>query len=377
MKLLAKTATVLKALTIALGFSYAAIAFDPQTLYQRTSPAVVLIAAPDGKAVDLGSGVITNSQGLIVTNNHVVANSQRVAVKLADGSIYPGVVISRSPKDDLALIQIRPNKPLPSLRVQTVLPNIGQRVYVVGNPLGYERSFSDGIVSRIDEKGIIQYTAATSPGSSGSPLLDENGNVVGIVRSIVPGTSLNFAIPSLLVFNLSSTGKAVDRQQQATRNYIQTADAEMRRGNYQQALEIYSKAIRQNPNGSILFRLYNGRGLARAELKDYQGAIEDYSRSIQATPNSPAYYNRAIVRGMLRQYQPAIDDFTQSIQLNRLWGIANPGEALYGRGQIYSQQGNRKAAISDLQRAARYFSAMGNTDRYRAVLDQITLLTAQ
>lgn len=199
MKLLSKTVTVVNSIAISL-VAHAAFALDPTTIYQRSSHAVAVIAAPDGKSFDLGSGFILNSKGLILTNQHVVGNNRKVWIKLADGSVYQGIVVSRNPKVDLAVIQIQPKKPLPSLRIQPLPPQIGQKVYAIGNPSPkstgmLERSLSDGIVSRIDGSGRIQFTASVTFGSSGGPLLNEDGYVVGVVSSGAPGTNFNFAVP--------------------------------------------------------------------------------------------------------------------------------------------------------------------------------------
>ena len=84
--------------------AHSAFALDPATLYQRSSPAVVSISAPNGEVFKYGSGFITDSKGLILTNQHVVGTNKQVAIKLADGSIYAGNVVSRSTQVDLALI---------------------------------------------------------------------------------------------------------------------------------------------------------------------------------------------------------------------------------------------------------------------------------
>ncbi|WP_190559107.1 S1C family serine protease [Trichocoleus sp. FACHB-262] len=202
MKLVSKTFTALSTLALSLGLTHVAFALDPTTLYQRSSPAVVSISAPNGKSFNYGSGFIADSKGLILTNQHVVGKNKQVAIKLADGSIYSGIVVSRSAQVDLALVQIRPEKPLPSLSIQAVPPKIGQKAYAIGDPKGLERSLSDGIVSRIDYSGLIQFTATASFGSSGGPLLNEDGQVIGIVQGGNPGTNLNFAIPAAAINNL-------------------------------------------------------------------------------------------------------------------------------------------------------------------------------
>jgi Trypsin-like peptidase domain/Tetratricopeptide repeat len=371
MKRVAKTFTTLNTLAIALGLSHSAFALDPATLYQRSSPAVVSIAAPNGKSVSYGSGFITDPKGFILTNNHVVGKNQQVSVKLADGSIYSGIVVSRSAQVDLALIQIRPKKTLPSLRMQTVPPQIGQKAYAIGDPKGLERSLSDGIVSRIDGSGLIQYTATVSFGSSGGPLLNEDGQVIGIVAGGNPGTNLNFAIPAGAINNLPGQR---DIAAQEIGNYTLASSLQFRQGNYQKGLEILNEGIRRHPNNASL---YLNRGVAKTALRDYQGAQDDYTRAIQLKPTSIAYSNRANVYAALKQQRQALEDFNEAIRINQGWGGSSLGAALYSRGELQTKLGDTKSALSDFKQAAQFYQQIGNSERYRAALDRITLIGAQ
>lgn len=158
-------------------------------IYQRVAPSVVTVRA--GR--ELGTGVIVADNGTIVTADHVVAAGGSVTVTFADGTVTNASVTSADKKMDIAeLIPAR----LPQVVVPATLggtAGIGSAVIAIGNPLGLTDSVSSGIVSGLNRTantdtgkrtGLIQFDAAVNPGSSGGPLLDNRGMVVGIVVAI-------------------------------------------------------------------------------------------------------------------------------------------------------------------------------------------------
>jgi len=162
----------------------------------RTRPAVVVIETDEG----LGSGFVIRPDGIIVTNDHVVANAKAVAVKFPSGEVYKNVnLLSSDPTKDLAFLKIEavdlPTIPLGnSNNVQ-----VGDEVLLIGTPQGLEQTVSNGLISgiRIDNGvRVLQTSAAASPGSSGGPLLNRNGEAVGVMCfKVVNGENLNFTIP--------------------------------------------------------------------------------------------------------------------------------------------------------------------------------------
>ena len=156
------------------------------------------------KQRSLGSGFIVDRQGYIVTNNHVIENADQITVKLADGSEYEASVKGRDPKTDLALIKIEGSDDFKALKMgdSEALP-IGGWVVAIGSPFGLEQTVTAGIVSakgRVIGAGpyddFIQTDASINPGNSGGPLLNMNGEVVGINTAIIAsGQGIGFAIP--------------------------------------------------------------------------------------------------------------------------------------------------------------------------------------
>ena len=175
---------------------------DPGILYKQASPAVVTIEAlgDDGKVKKSGSGLITSADGRLLTNYHVVTNTKNATVRLANGDAYDSVeVIAIDKRKDIAYLKI-PAVDLPFLKLGRSAPvEIGQTVYSIGSPMGLKNTLSQGLVSGIRELDgyrLFQITAPISSGSSGGPVFDRNGEVIGLaVLTISGGHNLNFAIP--------------------------------------------------------------------------------------------------------------------------------------------------------------------------------------
>ncbi|RMF94331.1 MAG: DegQ family serine endoprotease [Candidatus Schekmanbacteria bacterium] len=167
----------------------------------------------------LGSGFIINEDGYIVTNNHVVDKADKIRVKLSDGKEYTAEVIGKDAKTDIALIKIEPDHKLPVVTLgDSDKLRVGDWVIAIGNPFGLERTVTAGIVSakeRVIGAGpyddFIQTDASINPGNSGGPLVDMEGNVVGINTAIFspnggfgsPGNiGIGFSIPINLAKNI-------------------------------------------------------------------------------------------------------------------------------------------------------------------------------
>ncbi|MBT1074420.1 DegQ family serine endoprotease [Geobacter grbiciae] len=175
------------------------------------------------KQQSLGSGIITDKDGYIVTNNHVVDNAEEIKVKISDGREFKAKVIGRDPKTDLALIKISsPFRNLPVLPLgDSDKMRVGDWVLAVGNPFGLEHTVTQGIISatgRVIGSGpydnFLQTDAPINPGNSGGPLVNLKGEVIGINTAIVPGgQGLGFAIPSgvakMVLKQLQEKGKVV------------------------------------------------------------------------------------------------------------------------------------------------------------------------
>jgi S1-C subfamily serine protease len=182
------------------------------TVYRAVRAGLVLIEAARARgAGDLGSGFIVNSNGEIMTALHVVTGTSRVRVIFADGTTSPAFILSADQADDIAVLIA---SKLPAVIVPEVLGNaagVGDDAFAVGNPLGLVGSLSAGVISGLDRtfappgrhalNGLIQFDTAVNPGSSGGPLLNKKGQVIGIVEGLANPSGadsfsgIGFAVP--------------------------------------------------------------------------------------------------------------------------------------------------------------------------------------
>ncbi len=183
-------------------------------LIQNVKPAVVLIQTFDANSqpIGQGSGFFIDNKGSIITNHHVIEGAYSAVIKTSAGKEYPvqGIAAKDTEADIVKLSVNTVDSNISFLKLSTSIPAEGEDVIVIGNPLGLESSVSTGIVSSVRDipafGKILQITAPISPGSSGSPVVNSKGDVIGIATLIVTsGQNLNFAIPSDKIIALKET----------------------------------------------------------------------------------------------------------------------------------------------------------------------------
>jgi serine protease Do len=187
---------------------------------QRVMPSVVnihsektaddadsLLPGKDRKINGMGTGVVIDERGYIVTNHHVVLGVDSLRATLSDGSTYTARVVSYDKKHDLAVIKIDPTRPLTVLPLGTSSDlMLGETVFAIGNAFGYENTVTQGLISALNRdvevnekqgyKNLIQTDASINPGNSGGPLINMDGEVIGINVAIRAGAQrIGFAIP--------------------------------------------------------------------------------------------------------------------------------------------------------------------------------------
>ena len=302
-------------LTLLLAGAVAAQDFLPE-LVKRIKPSSVAVETFDnkGNTVSRGSGFFI-APDRIVTNRHVIERSARVEIHLIDGKkfVVKGV-LAVDGEGDLALLQVDVPRhlalPLPIVRA---VPQEGESIVVVGNPFGLEGSVSNGIVSAVREISgygrIIQITAPISPGSSGSPVVNMSGQVIGIASlQAAEGQSLNFAIPSERILQLKVTELQT----------VSSLTAETQRSKRSAAERYYSQ------------------GVAQLSRDDYSRAVGFFERAAELDSNYPeAWYQAGFSYGLLGRHQDALKASKQAARLRPDWAEAhvNIGASSYALGQ--------------------------------------------
>lgn len=253
---------------------------DITTVVNRVQPAIVAISVESLErdfflrpvpVQGAGSGVIINSDGFIVTNNHVIQGAQAVRVILPDGREFTATLVGRDPLSDLAVLRISGSN-LPSVPLSaTADPRVGDWVIAIGNALDLEGgpTVTVGVVSAKNRSilsgsgvtlfNMLQTDAAINPGNSGGPLVDLDGNIVGINTSIIStaqGIGFSIAAPTAkpIVDELIKSGRIVRPQLGVT---TQTVDANV----------IQQLKLPEGTRGAIVASVQNGSPAARAGIQ--------------------------------------------------------------------------------------------------------------
>lgn len=351
------------------------------TLIKRIEPSIVVIFTYSGKfdiylkekreedILRLGSGFFISQNGDIITNYHVLQGASSAEVKTSDGKTYPiTYIVAEDEQNDIIRLSVNiPSKYVLPLSLSKTTPEIGERIIVYGSPLGLEKTLSDGIISAIREVPgygkLIQITAPISPGSSGSPVLNMKGEVIGVATfQMIEGQNLNFAIPSERIASLNLAGEKkisiaekdfgqeskVKKDSEYDQAY-QKALYFIDKKEYEKALPYLEIAIKTDIS-SLKARAYFQSGFCYGKLKSYAKAIEAYKQAIRIDPDDAiTHYNLGVAYGELGFYKDAIEAYKQAIRLD-------PDDAnifYYNLGYAYSDIGNYTRAIEAYKQAIR------------------------
>jgi tetratricopeptide (TPR) repeat protein len=285
-------------------------------LVRRIKPSAVAIETFDAKGATLsrGSGFFI-SKDKIITNRHVIEKSSRVEIHLIDGKKFTARgVLAIDGEGDLALLQVDvpPASAVPLPLVQTA-PQEGESIVVIGNPFGLEGSVSNGIVSAVREipgyGKIIQITAPISPGSSGSPVVNMRGQVIGVATlQAAEGQSLNFAVPSERIAQLK-IGEL---------KTFSSLNSESQKNKRAAAQSLYSQ------------------GLGILSRDEYARAAVYFEKAVEIDPGyAESWYQAGFCYGMLGRHADALKASRQAARLRPEWAetFVNIGASSFALGQ--------------------------------------------
>jgi S1-C subfamily serine protease len=184
-----------------------------ESIYAQVSPGVVTITSVTGRGQAIGSGIVIDTKGDILTNAHVIAGAQQMQVTLSSGQTVAATLVGSNSSADLAVIRI--SVPASSLHPVTLGNSdgvqVGDTVYAIGSPFGLSGSLTEGIVSNLNQggsastganlSGLIQTDAAINPGNSGGPLVNSSGQVIGINNSIESPVNGNVGVGFAISIN--------------------------------------------------------------------------------------------------------------------------------------------------------------------------------
>ncbi|MEM6748376.1 MAG: DegQ family serine endoprotease [Pseudomonadota bacterium] len=220
----------------------------------------------------LGSGVIVDADGVIVTNNHVIENMDEIRVVLADRREYEAEVLLTDPQTDLAILRIEADEPLPALRfADSDEALVGDIVLAIGNPFGVGQTVTSGIVSALSRTNVsvsdfqffIQTDAAINPGNSGGALVDVDGDLLGVNTAIYSrsggSNGIGFAIPGNLVKRVVSSAVGGDTTVRRPWLGVIGSDVDAR---------IASAIGLDRPMGALISQIYPGGPADRAGLRE-------------------------------------------------------------------------------------------------------------
>jgi tetratricopeptide (TPR) repeat protein len=333
-------------------------------IIKKIQPSVLTILTYDKNGKDLaqGSGFFIRNNGDVITNRHVLEGASSADVKTAQGKVYPITrVVAEDTEGDLILVSVNiPPDAVYPLLVSASIPEVGERVIVIGSPLRLEKTVSDGIVSAVREipqfGKIIQITAPISPGSSGSPVVNMKGEVIGVATlQAVEGQNLNFAISSVRVAKLvpgkgqTLTQYTADRAKKggdSAEGLYNTGHALIWAGDNEKALIYFEKAIKKDPHFA---EAYLGIGACNLKLGRYQKVIEPVKQAIRIKPDDiKAYALLGLAYFLLGRYEEAIEPFKQTIRIE-----PNSDEYYVILGKSYIYLGRYQEALETLKQAIR------------------------
>ncbi len=302
-------------------------------LVKKIQPAVATVVGYDIdlNVASLGTGFFVDPRGHLITNYHVLQGRASADVRTAAGRVYPvAAVVAEDREADLVKLRVDvPPGETSWIPLSDRVPDIAEQVVVVGSPMGLEQTVSEGIVSSVRELPpvgtVFQMSAPISQGSSGSPVVDLKGQVVGVATfQFVQGQNLNFAVAARQVRALKPLEAPRTVSEWTFGNLGQKprlAEALCRkgfsfsiRGEDRQAIDYFRQATEQDPADAAA---WSGLGSCYAGLDSPEEAVTAYRQAVEADPRDPAaHFHLANYYGRIGRAEDALAAYRQAIAIN-------------------------------------------------------------
>jgi tetratricopeptide (TPR) repeat protein len=333
-------------------------------IVKKIEPSVAVIVTYDNKGniIKQGTGFFISENGNIITNRHLLLGAYKVELKIEkDKPYFINQIVAEDKEGDAIRLSINiPKNIVLPLQLSNNIPKVGEKVVVISSALGLEKTVSDGVVSVVRHiptlGNIIQITAPISPHSSGNPVLNMKGEVIGIVTfQIDEEQNLHFAILSEKITTLKTIKSKTFTEWKKDQMEEWTSSSEglyymglifSLKENYRNAIQYFEKAVKKNPQYyKALFEL----GLAYGELGRWNEAIEAYKQIIRINPDyTDAQYNVGLIYYNLGRYNEAIEAYKQAIKIK-----PDYTNAYYNLGLLYDELGRYDEAIESFKQGIR------------------------
>ncbi len=367
-------------------------------LVRRLQPSVVLVQtySDTGKRLRQGSAFFVGMRGDVVTNYHVISGAYRAQIKTSDGETFSvkGVVAMDTTRDLVRLATDTPTESAHPLLIGRDLPEVGETVVVIGSPLGLEQTVTDGIVSALrtlkPQGQVIQMSAPISPGSSGSPVVNMRGQVVGVASFLrEDGQNLNFAVPAAELLDMppGKERSLVSLLNPPPKPSVGEAEGSYLSGvaflsqkNYAKALPFFEAAVRSKPSYAEAYlhigACLEGLGRNREALEAYRSAVllkpdavdfqvrlgnafaqqgrtleaaQCYAQALQITPDdASALMGMALMCVRLQRNQEAIASAQRAVRQR-----PDSAEAYKVLGQVLAYDSRQSLAMEAFKQAIR------------------------
>ncbi len=295
---------------------------------KQMEPSLVALSAYDqeGNTINQGRGFSIGEKGDIIANRDVLKGADHADVRTIDGMLYPvKLILAEDREVNLIRISVEIPSATHPLVLSPPLPNLGERVAVIGGPLQSEKSVSYGTVSAVQEipslGKIIRLTAPISPGSNATPVVNMKGEVIGVVTSLfVEGKNFTFVVPSQRIISLKvhkriSLAEWEKRKEETAEDLYAKGLPFLWNGEYEKALLFFKEALKKDPRYANAYFLI---GYTNAQLGRYPDALDAYKKAIQIQPDFIfAHFYLGLIYLEMRDRTRALEEYKVLKNLNR------------------------------------------------------------